>query len=176
MKKIWVQDWMFLPKHARKILFLITLSRLSVENGYLENIIPVSLITFISPWKAVIFTTLLVLLKLYTTALSIKEETAKEVFHSMFSNWLQVMKYTSYLDWPWIFCHINPAKTWSQHNTYIFWLPCTPENQHRFHWKILQFKIFRKSDQRSKQGKEAAISSAEGGISLANGMSSVITI
>ena len=61
--------------------FLIVLSKLDMENNYLENIIPVSLRIFTSLSKAILFTKLLILLKFCATTLGAKAEAAEEVFH-----------------------------------------------------------------------------------------------
>lgn len=129
-------------------LFLNALSRLGVGNNYLENIFSVSFRTFRSLWKAMFFTTLLILLQLCATTLGAKAEPAEKVFHSTFSQRLQVMKYVSCL---------SPPKTWTQHHTHVFWLPRTLESRKKVHWKILQFRTFTNSDQRSKEGGEAAL-------------------
>ena len=61
--------------------FLIVLSKLNVENNYLENIIPVSLRIFTSPSKAILFTKLLISLQFCATILGAKAEAAEKVFH-----------------------------------------------------------------------------------------------
>ena len=72
------------------------------------------------------------------------------------------------------FCQINPPKTWTQHHTCMFWLPCIPESQKRVHWKILRLRIFTDSDQRSKEGKVTKQHHHRGAFHWKNGISSLL--